>query len=42
MQRVTMEIRRAHPLLADEMETMLNETQLGMSAGEAYRRFGVM
>ena len=40
MQRVTMELRKAHPLLADEMETMQNEMQLGMSAGEAVKSFG--
>ena len=40
MQRVTMEIRKAHPLLADELETLQNEMQVGMSAGEAMKSFG--
>jgi tight adherence protein C len=39
LQRVSSEMRRAHPLLAEEMATMENETQLGMSVGEAVKSF---
>jgi tight adherence protein C len=39
LQRVSAEMRRAHPLLAEEMVTMENEIQLGMSVGEAVKSF---
>jgi tight adherence protein C len=39
LQRVSSEMRRAHPLLAEEMGTMENEIQLGMSVGEAVKSF---
>jgi tight adherence protein C len=40
LQRVTGELRRAHPTLADEMEVVQRETQLGQAAGDALKRFG--
>jgi tight adherence protein C len=40
MQRVTDELQIAHPLLAVEMNIVQREMQLGLSAGEALRKFG--
>jgi tight adherence protein C len=39
MQRVTDELQIAHPLLAMEMNIVQREMQLGLSAGEALRKF---
>jgi tight adherence protein C len=40
LQRVTAELQAAHPLLAAEMNIVQREMQLGLSAGEALRKFG--
>src|SRR4029077_17248063 len=40
IQRVTDELQGAHPLLAAEMNVVQREMQLGLSAGEALRKFG--
>ncbi len=40
MQRVTDELQIAHPVLAVEMNLAHREMQLGLSAGEALRKFG--
>jgi tight adherence protein C len=39
MQRVTEELQTAHPLLAGEMNIVQREIQLGMTAGEAIKKF---
>ena len=40
MQRVTDELQIVHPLLALEMNIVQREMQLGLTAGEALRKFG--
>jgi tight adherence protein C len=40
LRRVSGEIRTAHPLLADELDIVEREVQLGNSPGDALRRFG--
>jgi tight adherence protein C len=40
IQRVTDELQIAHPLLAVEMNIVQREMQLGLTAGEALRKFG--
>jgi tight adherence protein C len=40
VQRVTAELHPVHPLLATEMNIVQREMQLGLSAGEALRKFG--
>ncbi len=40
LQRVTAELRSAHPLLAAEMNLVQREVQLGLSTGDALRQFG--
>jgi tight adherence protein C len=40
LQRVTDELQIAHPLLAVEMNIVQREIQLGLTAGEALRKFG--
>jgi tight adherence protein C len=40
VQRVTAELQLAHPCLAREMNILLREVQLGLSVGEAMRKFG--
>ncbi len=39
IQRVALELRTAHPLLADELNIVQREIQLGRSTGEALRQF---
>jgi tight adherence protein C len=40
LQRVTAELQIAHPALAREMNIILREVQLGLSVGEAMKKFG--
>jgi tight adherence protein C len=40
VQRVTAELQIAHPTLAREMNILLREVQLGLSVGDAMRKFG--
>jgi tight adherence protein C len=40
LQRVTDELQVAHPLLASQMAIVQREMQLGLSAGEALKKFG--
>jgi tight adherence protein C len=40
LQRVTGELQIAHPALAREMNIMLREVQLGLSVGDAMKKFG--
>jgi tight adherence protein C len=40
VQRVTTELHEAHPLLGTEMDIVQREMLLGLSVGEALRKFG--
>jgi tight adherence protein C len=40
LQRVADELQTAHPLLASEMALVLREVQLGLTAGDAMKKFG--